>query len=294
ATSAMLGLLSALCTRDRIAAAQMLDTRIGNVLRMHTPAHRREESARLLQQQVQGMTAVADRLQAMLDAMQRQDQVLNERLETRQRQMHEETGAAYQRLADSVARTLNDSVSEGVRGAAAAIQPLVETTMSGLKHDTTALHDALALAAQQQLDAVSRAFEQRSAGMVEEVSARLETTVDSLSSAWSQALAAQREANEKLAANNQHALSCAASVLEQHAVTLVSDLSQSQQALQAELIGQDRQRLDTWAASLNETAEALRLAWLEAGEQARSGHREVCAALAQTADEIATQARAHA
>src|SRR5690606_13438947 len=133
-----------------------------------------------------------------------------------------------------------------------------------------------------------------SAGMVEEVSARLETTVDSLSGAWSQALAAQREANEKLAANNQHALSCAASVLEQHAVTLVSDLSQSQQALQAELIGQDRQRLDTWAASLNETAEALRLAWLEAGEQARSGHREVCAALAQTADEIATQARAHA
>src|SRR5690606_7370091 len=39
ATSAMLGLLSALCRRERVRAAQMLDTRIATTLRPYSQAH---------------------------------------------------------------------------------------------------------------------------------------------------------------------------------------------------------------------------------------------------------------
>src|SRR5690606_9261523 len=51
ATSAMLGLLSALCSMDRIRAAQALDARSATTLRAHSPAHRREEGLEALRRQ---------------------------------------------------------------------------------------------------------------------------------------------------------------------------------------------------------------------------------------------------
>src|SRR5690606_7749683 len=53
AASAMLGLLSALCRRERIRAAQMLDAKIGTALRLYSPLYQREENFKLLQQQTQ-------------------------------------------------------------------------------------------------------------------------------------------------------------------------------------------------------------------------------------------------
>src|SRR5437868_4089328 len=49
ATSAMLGLLSALSRRERIRAAQRLDAGIATTLRRYSQAHQREESFKLLQ-----------------------------------------------------------------------------------------------------------------------------------------------------------------------------------------------------------------------------------------------------
>ena len=51
AASAMLGLVSALCRRDRLQAAQLLDARIATTLRVFSLAHQREESFKLLQRQ---------------------------------------------------------------------------------------------------------------------------------------------------------------------------------------------------------------------------------------------------
>ncbi|NYT86790.1 DUF802 domain-containing protein [Pollutimonas harenae] len=294
ATSAMLGLLSALCTRDRILAAQTLDANITSALRVHSPAHQREEGFRLLQQQTLGMTAVADKLQAMMTAMERHNQSLNERLEARQEQFQEKTDAAYQHLAATVGQSLKDSVAEGVRSAGTAIQPLVETTMAGLMRDTTTLHDTLTQAVQRQLDGVAGVFEQRSASMLEGVSARLEGTADSLSAAWSQSLSTQRETSEKLAEDSQLALTAAVSALERHAVSLVNTVGQSHQTLLTDLASQDQKRLSAWSTSLAETAEALRQSWQQAGVQAKEQQLEICAALTQTANEISTQTKVHA
>ena len=47
ATSAMLGLLSALCRRERLRVVQLLDVKIATTLRIHSQAHQREESFKL-------------------------------------------------------------------------------------------------------------------------------------------------------------------------------------------------------------------------------------------------------
>lgn len=294
ATSAMLGLLSALCTRDRIRAAQALDAKIASTLRVHSPAHQREEGFKLVQQQTLGMSAVADKLQAMMTAMERHNQSLNKQLEARQDQFHEKTEAAYLRLAASVEQSLKESVTEGVHSAGAAIQPLVQTTMSGLTRDTAALHDAITQAVQQQLDGVTQVFEQRSISMLDDVSTRMDSTVGGLLAAWEQAVATQQEAGAKLAADNQHALTAAVSALEQQAVSLVNTVGQSHQDLQAGLASQDEKRLKAWTSSLSETAAALRKQWEEAGEQAKIQQQEICKVLSQTANDISTQTRAHA
>jgi hypothetical protein len=94
AASAMLGLASALCRRERLRAGQMLDTRIATALRPWSRAHQREESFKLLQQQVHGMPELVDRLQAMMTMMERQSLALSERLVASQDTFHGKAEAA--------------------------------------------------------------------------------------------------------------------------------------------------------------------------------------------------------
>ena len=65
AASAMLGLVSALCRRERLQTAQLLDTKIGTVLRAFSLAHQRQETFKALQFQAQALPEVVDKLQAM-------------------------------------------------------------------------------------------------------------------------------------------------------------------------------------------------------------------------------------
>jgi hypothetical protein len=334
ATSAMLGLLSALCRRERIRAAQMLDAKIASSLRVYSPLHQREENFKLLQQQAQGMAAVVEKLQAMMTVMERQDLARNEGLVARQQDFHARAEAAYSRLAGSVEKSLRESVAEGVRSAATAIQPVVEATMTGLSRDTAALHDTVKQAVLQQLDALSsrfeassntvadiwksavaehqranaslttdlrssldgfaHTFEQRSASLLDTVSAHMDATATTMSQAWDSALSRQELTNEKLAGDNQLALATAVSALEQQAAAMVQTLDQSHGRLRTELAAQDEQRLAAWVRSLEATAAALRRQWEEAGIQVADRQQEICTVLAQTASDISVQAQTQA
>ncbi|CAN5401664.1 hypothetical protein BH11PSE9_BH11PSE9_22340 [soil metagenome] len=143
AASAMLGLLSALCRRDRLQAAQMLDTRIATTLRVFSRAHRRDESFELLQQQAAAMPQLVDRLQAMMAAMEQQSQALDERLVASQDRFHIQAEAAYAGLASSVGLALKESLTDSARVAGATIQPVVEATMAGIAREALASHSAI-------------------------------------------------------------------------------------------------------------------------------------------------------
>jgi hypothetical protein len=334
ATSAMLGLLSALCRRERIEAAQMLDVKIGTTLRAYSQAHQREESFKLLQRQAEMMPTLVDRLQAMMAAIEQQNLALNERQIASQDAFHGKTEVAYTRLASSVEQSMKSSVAESARAASAALRPVMEATMAGLARETASLHDTVTHAVQRQLDGLTtgfeaatttvadiwnqalaghqrssealaqdlrtsldrftETFEQRSAGLLDGVSARLDATAGSVSEAWKQALLQQTSVGEKLASHNQHALAAAAATFGQHSASLLRTLDQSHADLQETLASRDQQRLAAWTESLGAMAATLSREWEQTGTRTASRQQEICDTLAQTARDISAQTQAHA
>ncbi|CAE6761795.1 DUF802 domain-containing protein [Paraburkholderia nemoris] len=334
ATSAMLGLLSALCRRERIDAAQMLDVKIATTLRIYSQTHQREESFKLLQRQAEVMPTLVERLQAMMTAIEQQSLALNERQITSQEAFHGRAEATYTRLAASVEQSLKESVAESTRAASAALQPVTAATLAGLARETAAMHDTVTHAVQQQLDGLStgfeattstvagiwskaleeqqrsnealtqqlgtsldrftETFEQRSAGLLDGVSARLEATAGSVSAAWNEALSRQEQVGEKLAGHNQQALAAAAATFEQHSASLLAAVGQSHTDLQTELAAHDQQRLEVWTETLGSMAATLNKEWEQAGTLSASRQQEICDVLAQTARDISAQTQAHA
>jgi len=272
ATSAMLGLLSALCRRDRLQAAQWLDTRIAGSLRAFSRAQQREASLQMLEQQTRQMPLLVDRLQAMMETMERQSQAMNERLLHNQDRFHAQTGAAYAELAASVDHSLRESLRDSARLAGETIQPVVEATMAGIA-DT---------------------FAQRSTALVESVAAELRATADSVSQGWHGALAQQARVGAELSQDTRQALAAAASTFEQNAGALLRTVDEAHARLQAELAAQDQQRLAAWTGALESTSHSLQQEWQEAGARSERQQQEICRTLAQTAGDIAAQSEAHA
>ncbi|GCB06742.1 DUF802 domain-containing protein [Ralstonia sp. SET104] len=334
ATSAMLGLLSALCRRERLQAVQALDARIATTLRIYSHAHQREETFKLLQRQSDVMPALVDRLQAMMASLEQQGAASNERQIASQQAFLDKAEAAYSQLASSVGQSLKDSAAESARVASAALQPVVETTMAGLARESAALQETVTHAVQHQLDCLStrfeataetvsgiwsnalsahqrasealvgqvgtsldrfaETFEQRSARLLDGVSERLGATAGTLSGAWSDALARQEHAHAELAGRNQRALEAAAATFEQHAASLQDASRQSHTALQAALEARDEQRLAAWTEALGAMGAKLSQAWEKAGADTAGRQQDICDALAQTARDISAQTQAHA
>ncbi|WP_230413222.1 DUF802 domain-containing protein, partial [Paraburkholderia antibiotica] len=334
ATSAMLGLLSALCRRERLEAAQQLDVRIATSLRVYSQSHQREESFRLLQRQADATPLLVDRLQTMMSALEAQSAASNERQLASLDAFYGRTEAAYLRLAGVIEQSLKDSVTGSARAAGEALQPVVQATLAGLARETASLHgsvneavqrqldgmssgfaattanvaaicnDALAghrqasdaLAAQQRtsLERVAEAFEQRSTALLDGVSARLDTTASGLSQAWGDALAQQQSAGDRLATYNEQALARAAATFEQHAAALLEAVGRSQASLQTDLAARDEQRLAAWADTLGAASAKLNEQWQQTGEQTANRQQAICDALAQTARDISAQTQTHA
>jgi hypothetical protein len=334
ATSAMLGLLSALCRRERMEAVQLLDARIASTLRVYSQTHQREEAFKLLQQQTEVMPALIERLQTMMASIEQHSQDASERQRASQEAFHASTGAIYAKLATSVEQSLKESVTESARAASAAFQPVMESTMAGLARETASLHGTVTQAVQQQLEGLSGAFasstttvadiwngalaeqqrsneklahdlrgsqerfaetfEQRSIALVDGVSARLDATAGHVAQAWHDALSQQNVAHERLAAHNQQALTAASAAFEEHASSLVRVVHASHEDLQTKLQARDEQRLTTWTDSLTAMVSALNTHWEQAGLNVATRQQDICDTLARTADDIATQTQAHA
>ncbi|KJR91589.1 DUF802 domain-containing protein [Burkholderia pseudomallei] len=332
ATSAMLGLLSALCRRERLDAAQALDAKIATTLRVHSHAHQRDETFRLLQRQADLMPTLVERLQAMMHSLEQQSAASAERQIAGQQAFLGKAEETYARLASSVGQSLTDSVAESARVAGSALQPVMETTMAGLARETAALHDALTQAVQRQLDGLSAGFEttaahvadvwrhaladhqrssdalaqrlhgsidrivesfdRRSADLLDGVRARLDATASSVSDAWRGALGQQEQANEAHAERNRQALETAAATFERHSAALLRTIGESHSALQATLESRDEQRLATWTDSLGSIAAKLGTEWEQTSAQAANRQQAICDALAHTSRDLSAQATA--
>jgi hypothetical protein len=334
ASSAMLGLLSALCRRERLQAVQQLDVGIATTLRVHSQSYQREQSFKLLQRQTEVMPLLVDRLQTMIASIEQQGSTAHAAQLAGQQAFHASTEATFIRLASSVEQSLKEGVAESARAAGAALQPVVVSTMTALSRESSALHDTVTGAVQQQLDGLSSrfesatttvaelwtdalaehrqsnellardlrsshegfadSFEQRSAGLIDGISARLDASADSAASAWNDALLRQQSASETLAMNNQQALTQAGAAFEEQAISLVHAVNQSRAELQATLASRDEERLATWSQTLGSITAALGEQWSRAGDEAASRQQVICDTLAHTASDISAQTQAHA
>lgn len=334
ASSAMLGLLSALSRAERLRQVQLLDLRIAGPLRAYSQAHRRDESFRLQQQQSETLPALVDRLQAMMTAIEAQQLAASERQRTSQDAFHAATETVYTRLAQSVHDTLRSSVVESARAAGAALEPVMTSAMAALGRETTALHDTVSQATQRQLDslasgfaqhtaavaghwndalaqqrqanqAVTQAldaslarfattFEQRSAQLLEGMASRIDAAVAEAARGWGDALAQQQATNASLVERQQQALLAVGAGFETQAASLVSAVSQSHEALQATLEQRDDERLAAWGASLEAIAARASQQWERTGEQLSARQQAVCDALAHSAEAISASTRSHA
>ncbi|AOJ65148.1 chemotaxis protein [Burkholderia ubonensis] len=329
ATSAMLGLLSALVRRDRLDASQQLDAKVATTLRVHSHAHQREASFQLLQKQADAMPVLVERLQTMMTAIDARSAALHEQQIASQQAFFDRTEQAYARLASSVGQSLQDSAAESARVAGAALQPVMETTMAGLAHEMTVLRDAVTHAVERQLDGLSSGFEattanvtgiwnraldehrrsseaaaghlhaalgqftdtfaQRSTDLLDGVATRLEATEQRMADGWQHALARQEQVGETLAGHNARALEAAAATFEQHSASLLRTIGESHTSLQGELASRDEQRLAAWRESLAAMAAAMRDDLAQTSAHHASRQQAICDALAQTATDIGAQ-----
>ncbi|EIM95905.1 hypothetical protein WQE_36917, partial [Paraburkholderia hospita] len=210
ATSAMLGLLSALCRRERALAAQLLDTKIATTLRAFSQSQKRDETFKLLQRQADTMPVLVDRLQTMMTAIEQQSLSLNERLISNQHAFHGRTEAAYARLVSTVAQSLKDSAAESARAAGAALQPAMEATMTGHAREMASLRETVEHAVQRQLDGLTTGFDASTANV-----AKL----------WTEALAGHRSASESLAQDLRVSLEGFSQTFEQRSTALLDGVS---------------------------------------------------------------------
>lgn len=283
ATSAMLGLLSALCRRERLQVVQQLDAEIATSLHPHSQAYQREQAFALLQQQTALMPVLVERLQALVGGIEQSTASHGEQLVASQHAFHERSEAAYRELGQSLQQALQESVSASARAVGDAMQPVVETTLAGLASQAGALHERVEQAVQRQLDGLASGFdaasraaaqswtdavaEQRRGneelvgalqGSLEQQAGRFASVSDAAAKGWNEAVAEQRRGNEELVGALQSSLERHAERFEQRAGTLADSLSQ---------------RLEAQAASLGEAWERV-LETQQAAHEAMAARNE--------------------
>jgi hypothetical protein len=232
ATSAMLGLISALCRRERLQVGQLLDSKIASVLCDFSFAHQRRETFKALQVQAQALPELVGKLDAMMSQMAEHSRQLGDQLLAGQQRFHEEAKSLYGDLARSVDQSLKTSLKDSATVAAESIQPVVTATMASKLFGTV---------------------ETRLAG----VAGQFAQTVTAVGETWTQALAHHEQTADAQQRNLQSALTAYADTFEQRSTALLASVETTQTRLQADAAQQHAALAETTAASQQQLAAAL-------------------------------------
>ena len=271
AASAMLGLLSAISRRERVDVARQLDSRIATVFRPFSLAHQRQETFRALQVQAHALPDVVDKLQAMMEGMERRSQQLNEQLLGSQGQFHREVSVVYTGLADTVGQSLKDSLTASARVAGESIKPVVEAAMTEIAQESKRLHERASDAAQTQLKGLSEQFG---------------ATARIVSETWTTALQSHTRTSEGQVKGLDRALAAFTDTFEQRSGALLGTVKEAVSRSQSDQAEADRQRLDAWTQALASMAATLQSEWQIVGARTLAQQQAICQTLEKTAGEI--------
>ncbi|WP_367848843.1 DUF802 domain-containing protein [Rhodoferax sp. WC2427] len=286
ATSAMLGLLSTLGRRERLAVVRQLDSLAATVFRPLSLAHQRQEAFKAMQTQAQALPEVVDRLQAMVDGLERRSAQLNtqlqeqqERLSTQllsqQDQFHRDVSGVYTQLAQSVGTSLQDSLVAGAKAAGESLRPVVQAAMAEIAQESNRVHQRVLDATQAQISGLT--FE-------------LGTTARSVGDGWATALQQHARGSEAQVAQLGQALESFSTTFEQRSATLLATVHEAAAASQSQQVAADQQRLQGWTQALEAMATQLQGEWQRVGAQTLADQRSASLSLAQTASDITDRA----
>lgn len=250
AASAMLGLMSAMSRRERLLAAQLLDTQIATQLRGFSYAHQRQEAFKALQLQAQTMPAVAQQMQAMMTHMERMSEQLNERLLTNQENFHSHVKGVYTDLACAVDQSLRESLIQGVNAAGDSMGPVLQSAMADIAQDNKRIHERMVASMGQALEGFNHNFEQRSAALARELGLAYATQQEQICSSLGQTA---REISETAKANASQAAGEVSRLLASS-----EELVRVRMASEATWTQQHGERLDQLAGVLRSELGALR------------------------------------
>jgi hypothetical protein len=279
AASAVLGLMSALCRRERLQAGQFLDAKAATVLSGFSHSRQREQTFRALQLQSEALPQVVDKLQAMMLQIEAMTGQLNQSLLANQEQFHSSASETYTALARSVDKSLRESLAESAQAAGESIRPIFAATMHGIAQETTAMHERTAATVQQQLDGLADRFGVATA---------------SVAQTWTAALDSQKQANRSLATDMGRSLEAFSASFDQRAGALVAKVGDAHANLQAGQAMHEEQRQQAWTQSLEAIAATLTRELRESGAQVLTQQREICTAVTHAVRELADQAQAGA
>jgi hypothetical protein len=277
--SAMLGLMSALSRRDRMQAAQLLDTNIATVLRRFSLTHQRQETFKALQLQSQALPAVVDKLQAMMTQMESMGRELNQRLLGNQEDFHSNVKGVYGELARAVGQSLRDSLSQSAHAAGESIKPVIEAAMSGIAREAQLMQERTAQTVQAQLDGLA---------------ARFNDTTVTVANTWSTALKRHEQASGGIVADVGRALEAFNETFEQRSAALVANMGEAYASLQTGQAERDKQRQQAWLQSLEDMAATLSHQFQQTGEETLSRQQKICDTLTRTAQDVTAQVQASA
>ena len=279
ASSAMLGLMSAISRRERLQAAQLLDSRIATDLRDFSLTHQRQETFKALQLQSRAWPQVVDQMQAMMAQMERMGLQLNERLLANQEHFHSGAQTVYSELARSVDQSLRDSLAHSAQAAGHSIKPVVESAMLGIAADARAMHERMVSTTQGQLEALSTRFD---------------ASASSVAEGWTRALDSHTHSSAGLVAGMGQSLEAFNASFEQRASALLGAVSQAYAQLQSSQVATDQARMQAWSGGLQTLTATLTQEWQQAGVHTLAQQQQLCDTLERTAQHVAASTQASA
>ena len=179
AASAMLGLLSALSRRERQDVVRQLDSSIATVLRPFSRTQQQHETFKALQQQAHALPEVVDKLQSLMDGLERRSQQLDAQLLGQQAQFHRDATQAYTDLASTVGASLKDSLTSAAKAAGDTIKPVVETAMAEIAAESTRVHTRVFDTTQAQLNELTQRVDASARGLADHFSTTAQGVTDS-------------------------------------------------------------------------------------------------------------------
>ena len=261
AASAMLGLLSSLSRRERLEAVRLLDARIPSVFRPFSASQRRDDMFQALQAQAQAMPLIAERLQGLMDGLERRHEALNAQLLAQQQGFHREASAAYTQLASTVGASLHDSLGASAKVAGDTLRPVVEQAMAALTEESRRAH-------QRQTEAT--------AVQMQALQAQWEGSARQVSDTWTAALQSHSQAQNQMVARLDGALQSVTGAFEQRSSAWQEALHGTVAQFHATQAAADQARLAGWQKSLDGVSQSLTAEWQRMGTHTAERQQAVC------------------